>query len=216
MKDDLHYTRREETLNAVSHSIGIILSIIGSIVMIVAAVPHHNSTAISSIVIYGLAMLGMYTMSTLYHSVKPGRMKAVLQIIDHASIYLLIAGCYTPVMLILLGGKGKALFMFAAVWIAAAVGIVLNMINMKRFKRIGMALYLVMGWVALADIINIAHLLGTKGTSLMFAGGVAYTVGIIFYRMKKIEFMHSIWHLFVLAGSILHYMCILKYIVLAF
>ena len=216
MEGSMQYSRREEIINAGSHGIGIILSIIGSIVMIAAATHNRNINAVSSTAIYGLTMIGMYTMSTLYHSIKPGHLKAVLQIFDHASIYLLIAGCYTPVTLILLGGTGKAMLMFSVVWVAATVGIVLNIFDAGRFKRIGMVLYLIMGWAAVADITNIVSLLGPKGTALLVSGGIAYTVGVIFYRMKKIEFMHSIWHLFVLAGSILHYLCIFKYIVRVF
>ena len=106
--------------------------------------------------------------------------------------------------------------MFAVVWLAAIIGIVLNVVDMRRFKKIGMVLYLIMGWAAVADIVNIVSLLGSKGIVLMIAGGAAYTVGVIFYRMKKIEFIHSIWHLFVLAGSILHYLCILNYVVPVF
>ena len=216
MESGIQYTKREEIINTASHGFGVLLSLLGSIIMVIKAAHSHNITVIASTVIYGLAMIGMYAMSTLYHFVKPGRIKAVLRIFDHASIYILIAGCYTPVTLILLGGTGKSLIMFAVVWAAAVIGIILNVVDMRRFKKIGMALYLIMGWAAVADISNIVTLLGTKGTALLVAGGAAYTVGVIFYRMKKIRYMHCIWHLFVLAGSVFHYLCVLNYIVPVF
>jgi len=157
----------------------------------------------------------MYTMSTLYHAISHYRAKQVLQIFDHSSIYLLIAGCYTPVTLVLLGGTPKALALLAAVWVAAIIGVILNAVDMTRFKRIGMMLYLLMGWAALLLIWDIVTLFETAGTVLLIAGGLTYTVGVIFYKMKRIKYMHGVWHLFVLAGSVLHYLCILRYVILA-
>jgi len=215
MKTEIQYTRQEEIFNSLTHGIGALLAVLGTIIIVKKA-DNNNVAMIMSVLIYGLTMIGMYSMSTLYHFAKPGKMKNVMQIFDHASIYLLIAGCYTPVTLILLGGTGKALIMFAVVWIAAVAGIILNVVDMKKFKRVGMLLYLIMGWTAIVDIKNIIQLMGNKGATLMIAGGLSYTIGIIFYRMKQTKYMHCIWHLFVLAGSIFHYICILNYVVLVF
>ena len=214
MVSSVQYTKQEELFNAISHGIGILLAAFGTIVLVMTAIRNGSTISVVSSAIYGLTMIAMYTMSTLYHAVSPGRAKDVLQVFDHSSIYLLIAGAYVPMMLVLLGGSGKALIMFVAVWIAAIIGIVLSIIDMARFKRINMLLYLVMGWGALADIVDIAHRLGTMGTALLIAGGVAYTVGVIFYKMKQTRYMHSIWHLFVVLGCVLHFLCIYWYVIL--
>ena len=214
MASSAQYSKREELLNAATHGVGTLLAVAGTIALIVAATRTGSTTAVVSSAIFGLTMVAMYTMSTLYHAVRPGRAKDILRVFDHSSIYLLIAGAYAPITLVLLGGTGKALLMFVAVFVAAIVGIVLSIIDMARFKRINMLLYLIMGWGALADIVNIANRLGTAGTALLIGGGVAYTVGVIFYKMKQTRYMHGVWHLFVMLGSVLHYLCIYRYVIL--
>ena len=214
MVSSVQYTKREELFNAISHGVGILLAAVGTIVLVVTATRSGSTISVASSVLFGLTLIAMYTMSTLYHAVRPGHAKDVLQVFDHSSIYLLIAGAYAPIMLVLLGGSGKALIMFVAVWIAAIIGIVLSIVDMKRFKRINMLLYLVMGWGAVADIVDIAHRLGTTGTALLIAGGIAYTVGVIFYKMKRTRYMHCVWHLFVVLGSVLHFICVYRYVIL--
>lgn len=181
--------------------------------MLVFTARLNSTTAIVSSVVYGLSMIILYSMSTLYHATSPGPRKAVLQIIDHSSVFLLIAGTYTPIILIVLGGTPKSLALLVGVWVAALIGIALNAKNMARFRKVSMVLYLLMGWAILIDIPRIASLLGTAGTALLVPGGLSYTVGVIFYKLKKIKYMHGVWHLFVLAGSVLHYICILRFIV---
>ena len=215
METRLQYSKREDFFNAASHGLGVLLAISGSVIMIVYAARLQNLTSVVSVVIYGLSMIVMYLMSTLYHAARHNRSKQILQIFDHASIFLLIAGCYTPLTLILLGGTPRALILLAAVWVAAIIGVILNAVNLTRMGRVSMVLYLLMGWAALMEIRNIATLLGTAGTVLLIAGGLTYTVGVVFYKMKSIKYMHCIWHLFVLAGSVLHYLCILRYVILA-
>jgi len=215
MEACLRYSKREEIFNAASHGLGVLLAIAGSVIMLVYATRLGSPVSVVSASIYGLTLITMYTMSTLYHAISHYRAKQVLQIFDHSSIYLLIAGCYTPVTLVLLGGTPKALALLAAVWVAAIIGVILNAVDMTRFKRIGMMLYLLMGWAALLLIWDIVTLFETAGTVLLIAGGLTYTVGVIFYKMKRIKYMHGVWHLFVLAGSILHYLCILRYVILA-
>lgn len=206
------YSKSEEVFNAVTHGAGSLLAIAGCVVMTVLA---QDRMAMISSAIYGLSMILMYMMSTLYHAVSLPQAKHILQILDHASIYLLIAGCYAPLMLVLLSGSRRGLFLLAAVWIAAVVGVVLNVVDIHRFKRLGLILYLLMGWAVVLDIRNIISHLGTAGSVLLIVGGLCYMVGVIFYKLKHIRYMHGIWHLFVLAGSVIHYFCILFYIILS-
>ena len=214
MASSAQYSKREELLNAATHAVGTLLAVVGTIALIMAATRTGSGIAVASSAIFGLTMVAMYTMSTLYHAIRPGRAKDILRVFDHSSIYLLIAGAYAPITLVLLGGMGKALLMFVAVFVAAIVGIILSIIDMVRFKRINMLLYLIMGWGALADIVNIANRLGTVGTALLIGGGIAYTVGVIFYKMKQTRYMHGVWHVFVVLGSVLHYLCIYRYVIL--
>ena len=205
------YSKGEEVVNSISHGAGVLLAIAGCAIMISRS---QDRIATVSAAIYGLSMILMYTMSTLYHAVPIKRAKRILQVLDHASIYLLIAGCYAPVTLVLLRDSRRGLFLLAAVWVLAAVGIILNVVDMNRFKHVGLILYLLMGWAVILDIRNIVGMLGTTGSALLIVGGVCYMVGVIFYKLKQIRYMHGIWHLFVLAGSVLHYLCILRYIIL--
>lgn len=183
--------------------------------MVTLAACYRNWVAVLSAAVYGASLILMYTMSTLYHAIPFQRAKRVLQVLDHASIYLLIAGSYTPITLILLRDSRRGLVLFAAVWTLAIVGIVFNMVDMKRFKRLSMVLYLLMGWAALLDLRGIVSMLGRTGSVLLLAGGACYTVGVVFYKLKQIRYMHGVWHLFVLAGSVLHFLCILLHIILA-
>ena len=215
MNDGVVYTKREEFFNSISHAVGSFLAIVGTVAMIVLAKSANSLIMVISALIYGLSMIIMYTMSTLYHALKSKRTKSILRIFDHASIYLLIAGCYTPLTLVILEGSGRALFLLAGVWVAAILGIILNAIDVTRFRKVSMALYLLMGWSVVLEMGRVIPLLGIGGTSLLIAGGVAYSVGVIFYKMKKVPYMHGIWHLFVLAGSILHYICFLRYYIAA-
>lgn len=209
------YTKGEEIFNSVSHGVGSLLSVVGCAVMVTLAACFRNWVAVVSACVYGLSMIVLYTMSTLYHAIPYQRPKGVLRVLDHASVYLLIAGSYTPITLLLLNGSRKGLLLFATVWVLAIAGIVLNVVDMQRFRKVSMALYLMMGWAALLDIRNIVTTLGSAGSVLLIAGGVCYTVGVVFYKLKRIRYMHGVWHLFVLAGSVLHYLCILLYIILA-
>ena len=214
MEISFQYSEREEFFNALSHGVGVLLSAVGLVILTANAARLNNIVSIISVAIYGISMVAMYLMSTLYHAVSHGKAKRLLQVFDHASIYLVIAGGYTPLTLILLGGGQRASILLLIIWSLAIIGIALNIVNLKRFKKTGMAIYLLMGWSALAEIRNIVTLLGAAGTALFLAGGMAYMIGLIFYKKKSVKYMHSIWHLFVLAGGILHYLCILKYVII--
>lgn len=211
MNEPKQYTRKEECVNAITHGLGILLAVVGSVILIVYAAKLGSVTAIVSAIVYGLSMILLYTMSTLYHAMRESAKKTVFQVLDHSSVFLLIAGTYTPIMLVLLGGTPKALILLIGVWITAIVGIILNVKDMNRYKRVSLVLYLLMGWAVVFDIGKIVPLLGSAGTGLLIAGGLSYTIGVTFYKLKRVMYMHGVWHLFVLSGSVLHYLCILRF-----
>ena len=205
------YTVGEEIFNSVSHGVGALLGVIGTVVLIVLAAVNGSSLALGTSIVYGLSLIMLYTMSTLYHAIAAQRAKEVLRIFDHTSIFLLIAGSYTPFCLIALEGNPRGLLVAAVVWICAIAGVVLNAISLKKTEKLGMVLYVVMGWSVIMVIKDVVAALSAPAFWLLLIGGLCYTGGIIFYAMKK-KYMHSIWHLFVLAGSVLHYVCIAVYV----
>ena len=208
MAKNYSYTKNEEIFNSISHGIGSLTAIVGTTIMLVISALFYNALAVTASAIYGFTLIVMFTMSTLYHAIPFQRAKQVLQILDHDSIYLLIAGTYTPITLISLGGTAKGLIIFIVIWAAAILGIVLNSINMHKYKKVGLVLYLVMGWAILWDIKTVMAALGTLGFTLLLVGGACYTIGVIFYKLKKVKFMHGVWHLFVVFGAVLHYLCV--------
>lgn len=203
---------KEETINAVTHGLGAVLSLGGMVVLVVMAALHGTAIHIVSCSIYGLTLFLLFLSSTLYHSFSNPRVKHVLRIIDHASIYLLIAGTYTPLTLVTLhGGWGWSLF--GVIWGLAAAGIVFQVFFIGRFRLIQTLVYIAMGWlVAVAGKPLMAHM-AVPGLLLILAGGLCYTVGAVFYIWKKLPYSHAVWHLFVLGGSICHYFAILLYVV---
>lgn len=205
------YTVGEEIFNSVSHGVGSLFAIIGSTVLVTIAAMKGSVIGVVAFLVYGLSMVILYTMSTLYHAFPMPGVKKIFRIFDHSTIYILIAGSYTPFTLVLLKGSKAALAVFIAVWAAAVLGIVLNSIDIKKFTVISMVLYVVMGWAAISIVVPIYRALGS-GFYLLLAGGVSYTAGLIFYGLKKVRYMHSIWHLFVLGGTILHFFCIAFYV----
>lgn len=202
------YTLGEEIFNGVSHGAGAVLSVAGTVVLIVCAAIYSDAWAVVSSCIYGASLIILYTMSTLYHSITNKRAKAFFRIMDHNTIFVLIAGTYTPITLaVLRGAWGWVLF--SVVWTAAIVGIALNSIDLERFKKLSIVCYVAMGWVivfAIKPLIDSAPML-----SLVFLviGGVFYTGGIVFYAIKRVRYFHSVWHLFTIAGSAFHYFAIL-------
>lgn len=205
------YTVGEEIFNSVSHGVGSLFAIIGSTVLVTIAAMKGSAVGVAAFIVYGLSMVILYTMSTLYHAFPMPGVKKIFRIFDHSTIYILIAGSYTPFTLVLLKGSKAALAVFIAVWAAAVLGIVLNSIDIKKFTVISMVLYVVMGWAAISIVVPIYRALGS-GFYLLLAGGISYTAGLIFYGLKKVRYMHSIWHLFVLGGTILHFFCIAFYV----
>ena len=210
------YTKGEEIFNMTSHIVGGALGIVALVLCVVFAAIHGNGYGVVSGAIYGVTMIILYTMSSIYHGLNPKRKaKKVFQVLDHCSIYLLIAGSYTPFALCTLREYSTALgwTIFGVIWFVAILGIVLNSIDIKKFKVFSMICYLVMGWCIVFKINLLPELLGTAGFVLLLLGGLSYTVGAILYGLgKKHKYMHSIFHLFILLGSLLQFFTILLYV----
>ncbi len=204
-------TKFEEQLNAASHGIGALLGIAGLVLLIVF---NTNKTdwSLFSVIVYGISLIVLFTASTLYHSMKGEKRKHYFRIIDHISIYLLIAGTYTPVLLITLE-KSLGWPLFLTVLGIAVFGVILKLFFTGRFEIFSTLLYLVMGWLIVFDFTNLSEAIGSKGVLWFFAGGLFYTVGIIFYAIHRIPYNHVIWHLFVLGGAIGHFFMILFYVI---
>ena len=204
------YTLGEEIFNSVAHGVGALLAVVGSSVLLVFAGLSRDPWIIVGSVIYGVCLIMLYTMSTLYHSFTHEKVKELFRVFDHCSVFLLIAGTYTPFTLVTLrGGIGWALF--GVIWGATLLGIILNAVNLEKFKRFSLICYLGMGWAVVFAFRPLIENMPINGLILLALGGMFYTVGVIFYKMKKLKYAHSVWHLFVLAGSIMHYFCILFY-----
>lgn len=205
------YTVGEEIFNAVTHGVGAALGIAGTVILLVYSDDAWKAVSSS---IYGGSMILLFLMSCLYHAIAAPRAKKVFRVFDHTSIFLLIAGTYTPFTLITLRGwVGWTLF--GIVWACAVVGIVLNSISIERFRRFSQICYIASGWCIVIAFVPLWRSLALPGIVLLLAGGVAYTVGVFFYRDKKRRYVHSVWHLFVLAGAVLHYLDILLYVIRA-
>jgi len=204
------YTIGEEIFNAVSHGVGALFGIAGCTLLLLRAIRFSGALGITAAAIYGGTLILLYTMSTLYHALTGRRSKYVFRVFDHCTIFLLISGTYTPMLLVLLGDlRGQILCLL--LWVLTALCVTLNAIDLERYRVFSMVCYIGMGWCAVAVILPIARALGVLGFSLLLLGGISYTAGLLFFRSKK-RYMHAIWHLFVLAGSILQYFCILFFV----
>lgn len=209
------YTRGEEIFNMTSHIVGSGIAVIVLVTCIVMGTVRGTAWSVVSGSIYGVSMILLYTMSSIYHGLKPIKAKKVMQVIDHCTIYLLIAGTYTPVMLAAMRPVYPAIAwtVFGVVWACAIVAIVLTAIDLKKYKVFSMICYLGMGWCIIFFIKQTAEVLGTAGTWLLALGGVAYTVGAVLYGLgKKKHYIHSVFHIFCIIGSLLHYFLILFYV----
>ena len=207
MKIQSHF---EEKLNAQTHGLGALLGI-AALVLLIVFDTHKTAYSLFSVIVYGISIIILFTASTLYHSVKSERKRHYFRIIDHISIYFLIAGTYTPVLLISLN-ESLGWTLFYVVWGIAAFGIILKLFFSGRYEVFSTLLYLVMGWLIIFDFSNLSKIFG-EGILFLFAGGMAYTVGIIFYAIHRIPYNHVIWHLFVLAGAIFHFFMIFFYVI---
>lgn len=210
------YTKGEEIANMTSHIVGAVLGIVATILCVIFAALHNNIYGIVSGSVYGVSMILLYTMSSLYHGLSTKTMsKKVFQIIDHCSIFLLIAGSYTPFALCTLRQYNvyTGWMIFAIIWSLAILGIILNAIDLKKYKVFSMICYLAMGWCIVVKGYILPQLLTIKGFTLLLLGGVVYTIGAIFYGIgKKHKYMHTVFHIFILIGSLLQFFCILFYV----
>lgn len=219
------YTLGEEIFNSVSHGIGAGLSVAGLVIMVVFSAVQGDPWKVVSSAIFGASLIILYTMSTLYHSFTNPTAKKVFRIFDHSTIFILIAGTYTPITLVTMRSvnKGLAWTIFGILWGLTVIGIVLNSINLEKFKKISLVCYVIMGWsiimavnpLIISPIKNHAHFpIPLGGMLFLLIGGIFYTVGIIFYKMKSVKYMHSIWHLFTVAGSVFQFFAILLYVIM--
>ncbi len=211
------YTKGEEIFNMTSHIVGAVLGIVATVLCVVFAAINGNGYGVVSGAIYGFTMILLYTMSSIYHGLSPKRhSKKVFQVLDHCSIFLLIAGSYTPFALCTLREYSTALgwTIFGVIWAFAILGITLNAIDLKKYKVFSMICYLAMGWCIIIKVNLLPSLLGMPGFVLLVAGGIIYTIGAILYGVgKKHKYMHSIFHLCVFLGNILHVLCVLLYVI---
>lgn len=209
MKEKLNhlYSKSEERLNVWSHGFGFVASIIVFPFLIVKATSYIGFWKLTSLVVYGLSMIILYAASTFYHAAKNPKKRRKLNIFDHAAIYVLIAGSYSPFCLIALDSD-LGWYMFIAVWIFALVGIILKLFFTGKYDKISTAMYLLMGWQVMFFVKPLIHALTKEGLNLLIAGGVFYTVGAILYSIKKLPYNHAIFHLLVLLGSVSHFLAI--------
>lgn len=201
----------EEKLNTVSHAIGALFGI-AALVLLIVFETKKTANSLTSVIIYGISIIVLFTASTLYHAAKTESKKHYFRIIDHISIYFLIAGTYTPVLLITLE-QSLGWTLFYVVWGIALFGVILKVFFTGRFEVFSTLLYLAMGWLIVFDFTNLSNLMHSNGILLLFAGGLSYTLGIVFYAVEKIPYNHVIWHLFVLAGAFFHFFMIFLYVI---
>jgi hemolysin III len=207
----VHYSEAEEFWNRLTHGVGAVLSLIGVIALISTASRQGDVYRLASSYIYGGALLTFYCLSTAYHSVRRPYLRYIFRILDHASIYLMIAGSYTPFTLVSLRGPwGWSLF--GVVWGLGTVGIVLKFFTAHRMPVLGPLLYIALGWSVLVAFKPLSAAIAANGLILLFAGGAAYTIGVLFYLWDRLPYNHAIWHLFVLIGSACHYGAIFFYV----
>ncbi len=210
--DPPSFSPAEELAHGVSHGIGIVLAVAGFALLVSSAALRGDAWHVVSAAVYGTTLVLLYTASTLYHAVSRPRAKRVLRILDHAAIYLLIAGTYTPFALISLRGPwGWGLF--ALVWGGAAGGIVFKAVATGRARIFSIVLYLALGWAVVLAARPLAAAVAAGGIALLAAGGICYTAGLVFFGWKRLRFHHFLWHLCVLAGSVFHYFAILFYVI---
>jgi len=205
------YSPTEEKLNIWSHAFGIFLSIIALVLLIIKAVQQDNIWMMISFPIFGVSLILLYLASTLYHASKEPQKRFKLKVFDHAAIYVLIAGSYTPFTLVSLNGETGWLI-FSMVWVMAFTGIILKLFFTGKFKIVSTAMYVLMGWLIIFYFQDLTAHLHEKGVFYLILGGVLYTIGAILYSIKKIKFNHAIFHFFVLAGSFCHFLSIYLYV----
>jgi hemolysin III len=207
-KLNYHYSEKEERLNIITHAFGLLLSVIGLPFLILKSLNLNGFWKPISLIIYGLSLIVLYAASTFYHAAKNPRLRRKLNIFDHAAIYVLIAGTYTPFTILVLEGS-LGWIIFGLTWAFALTGIILKLFYTGRFDKLSTALYLLMGWQIMFVINPLMERFSTEGLQLLFAGGVFYTVGAVLYSIKKLPYNHAIFHVFVLLGSVCHFFSVM-------
>jgi hemolysin III len=202
----------EELANGITHGIGLVLSIVGLVALVVLSILRGNAWHIAGCTTFGVTLVLLYTASTLYHSFHTARLRRVLKILDHAAIYLLIAGTYTPFTLVNLRGFWGWI-LFALVWSLSVFGILWKLFQVERFQIVSTLVYIAMGWLVLIAVKPLFAAVPLSGILWLLAGGLFYTTGVLFYALKRVPYHHAIWHLFVMAGSICHYFAVMFYVV---
>jgi hemolysin III len=207
------YTISEEIANGVTHGVGLGASLVGALLLVVLTALHGDAWQVVSSAVYGATLVTLYTASTLYHSFRGVRAKKALRVFDHCAIYLLIAGSYTPFALVSLRGPwGWTLF--TLVWGLTVAGIVFKVFFTGRLNALSTAVYVLMGWLCVVAAKPIVESVPPGALWLLLAGGVAYTAGTVFYHNRRVPYSHAVWHLFVIGGSVFHYLAISLYVLL--
>ena len=206
------YSKGEEIANSVTHGVGVLVSIAGLVLLIVFSALYGNAWHVVSSSIYGASLLILYLSSTLYHSLQGPRAKSFFRILDHSSIFILIAGTYTPFMLVSLRGPW-GWTIFGLIWGLTLVGIFFKVFFINRFSVLSTVIYVLMGWMIVIAINPVIEAVPPGGLILLVSGGLCYTIGLIFYAWKNLKYGHMIWHLFVIAGSVLHYFAVMFYVI---
>ena len=206
------YSVEEERLNRITHGLGFFASCAGLVLMVIAAAQTGDPYRIVSVSIFGACLTVFYAISTFYHSARTPQMRGLFRILDHASIYIVIAATYTPFVLVTLRGNGGWI-LFGIVWGIALFGVIYKFFAVHRLPFLSTALYVAMGWLIIFKIDDLITLLPSGGVGWLFAGGVTYTVGVIFYSIDRIPCNHAIWHLFVIGGSFCHFMAIYYFVI---
>lgn len=205
------YSKKEEKLNVLTHAFGLIMSIVGLPFLLLKSLQYNGFWKPLSIIIFGVSLIVLYAASTFYHASKDSKLRRKLNIFDHAAIYFLIAGTYSPFTIIILDGS-LGWLIFSCTWVFAFVGIILKFFFTGRYDKLSTAMYILMGWQIILVIKPLMNAFSINGLKFLFAGGVFYTVGALLYSTKKITYNHAIFHVFVLLGSTSHFICIYKYI----
>ena len=211
LKHDPEYTFAEELVNAVTHGIGFLLAVAGLVILVVTAARHAGAAAVTGCAIFGASLVILYALSTLYHAFPWPRVKRVFHHLDHCAIFILIAGTYTPLTLAVLP-PGWGWWLFGLIWGFAILGICFHLFLGKRWPRLATVVYVAMGWLAVIAIRPLAHALPHAALYWLIAGGIAYSLGAVFYALKKIPYHHGIFHLFVIAGSVCHFFAMLNFL----
>ncbi len=212
------YSKGEEIMNMITHIVGGLIGIVALVLCLVFSSLKNDGYGIAGSLVFGISMIILYTMSSIYHGLSPKykTAKKVFQILDHCTIFILIAGTYTPVLLssVRLHNPTLAWTLFGVIWGIAILGIILNSIDLRKFRVFSMICYLGMGWCIIFNAKDLINMIGIKAVYLLIFGGIAYTLGSILYMSgHKIKYFHSVFHIFVTIGSLLHFLCIVIYII---